>query len=180
MKPFKFRVVNVVASGNLGMRLDLDAIARTFPNAKHAPGAFPGLVFRLEKPKTATLLFENGKLVCTGAKSESEAINAAYRVSQLLKNAGFKVESPKLKVVNMVASADLGHRIDLIDLYERVRDPISRLIYEPDQFPAAICRTENPHITLLIFPSGKVICAGARKTEEAAEAIKKLKKWLKK
>jgi len=37
MKPFKFRVVNVVASGNLGVRLDLDAIARAFPNAKHAP-----------------------------------------------------------------------------------------------------------------------------------------------
>jgi len=179
MKPFKFRVVNVVASGNLGMRLDLDAIARAFPNAKHAPGTFPGLVFRLEKPKTATLLFENGKLVCTGAKSESEAINAAYRVSQLLKNAGFKVESPKLKVVNMVATADLGCWIGLADLYEKARAPASRLIYEPDQFPAAICRTENPHITLLIFPNGKVVCIGARKTEEAAEAIKKLKKWLK-
>jgi len=68
MKPFKFRVVNVVASGNLGVRLDLDTIARAFPNARHTPGVFPGLVFRLEKPKTATLLFENGKLVCTGGK----------------------------------------------------------------------------------------------------------------
>jgi len=66
MKTFKFRVVNVVVSGSLGVRIDLDAIARAFPNARYAPGAFPGLVFRLEKPKTATLLFENGKLVCAG------------------------------------------------------------------------------------------------------------------
>jgi len=82
MKPFKFRVFNVVVSGSLGVGLDLDAIARVFPNARHASGAFLGPVFKLEKPKTATLLFENGKLVCTGAKSESEAINAAYRVLQ--------------------------------------------------------------------------------------------------
>ena len=79
----------------------------------------------------------------------------------------------------MVASADLGYWIGLADLYERARVPASRLIYEPEQFPAAICRTENPHITLLIFPNGKVVCIGARKTEEAAEAIKKLKEWLK-
>lgn len=36
MKFFKFRIVNVAASGNLGVRLDLDAIARTFPNARYA------------------------------------------------------------------------------------------------------------------------------------------------
>jgi len=37
MKPFKFRVVNVVVLGNLGVRLDLDAIARAFPNASTRP-----------------------------------------------------------------------------------------------------------------------------------------------
>ena len=62
MKPFKFRVVNVVASGNLGVGLDLDAIARAFPNARYAPGVFPGLVFRLENPKQQHFCLRTGSL----------------------------------------------------------------------------------------------------------------------
>jgi len=34
---------------------------------------FPGAIFRLRKPKTVTLLFGTGKMVCVGAKSEKEA-----------------------------------------------------------------------------------------------------------
>ncbi|RLI05641.1 TATA box-binding protein, partial [Candidatus Bathyarchaeota archaeon] len=69
-------IENVVASATLEHSVDLDAITKLFPTAEYRPEQFPGLVFRLKKPKTATLIFNSGKMVCTGAKSETQAIKA--------------------------------------------------------------------------------------------------------
>ena len=43
------------------------------PGVEYRPEKFPGLVFRLKKPKTAILIFSTGKMVCTGAKSENDS-----------------------------------------------------------------------------------------------------------
>ena len=68
------RIENVVASALLDQKLDLNAIVKGVPGVEYCPEKFPGLVFRLRKPKTATLIFRTGKMVCTGAKSEKEVI----------------------------------------------------------------------------------------------------------
>ena len=62
-------IQNVVASGTLNQRVDLNAVAKSYPNVEYRPKLFPGLVFRLKRPKTATLIFSTGKMVYTGAKS---------------------------------------------------------------------------------------------------------------
>ncbi len=56
-----------MASANLGIELDLTELALNLNGAEYEPETFPGLIFRLKEPKTATLLFRSGKLVCTGA-----------------------------------------------------------------------------------------------------------------
>jgi TATA-box binding protein (TBP) (component of TFIID and TFIIIB) len=50
--------------------LDLNQITKNFVDVEYHPDQFPGLVFRLKTPKTATLIFSSGKMVCTGAKRE--------------------------------------------------------------------------------------------------------------
>src|SRR6267143_278882 len=65
----KIKIENVVASTSLGEQLDLQAIALALGGAEYEPEQFPGLIYRLKEPKTATLLFRSGKVVCTGAKS---------------------------------------------------------------------------------------------------------------
>ena len=65
----KMNIENVVASTSLGQELDLNAIEDALDGAEYNPQQFPGLVYRLKEPKTATLLFRSGKVVCTGAKS---------------------------------------------------------------------------------------------------------------
>ena len=67
-------IVNVVASASVDQKMDLNEITKKFPETEYNPEQFPGLVFRLTKPKTATLIFRTGKMVCTGAKSEELAI----------------------------------------------------------------------------------------------------------
>jgi len=66
-------IVNVVATATIDQKLDLCKIQEKFPETEYHPKQFPGLVFRLKNPKTATLLFRTGKMVCTGSKSEEMA-----------------------------------------------------------------------------------------------------------
>ncbi|RLI44325.1 TATA box-binding protein, partial [Candidatus Bathyarchaeota archaeon] len=51
------RIENVVASASLNQRIDLKAVVKSYPGVEYRPEQFPGLVFRLKKPKTATLIF---------------------------------------------------------------------------------------------------------------------------
>ena len=87
-------------------RVDLNAVVKSYPGVEYRPDLFPGLVFRLKSPKTATLIFSSGKMICTGAKSEKESRRAIMKVAKELKKDGIIIISkPDLKVVNIVASA---------------------------------------------------------------------------
>ncbi|MBT4835097.1 hypothetical protein HON86_00560 [Candidatus Woesearchaeota archaeon] len=63
--------MNIIGTIDLGIKLDLNKI-KTHKDAEYNPNKFPGLVYRLKNPKTSYLLLENGKIICTGAKSEEE------------------------------------------------------------------------------------------------------------
>ncbi len=83
-------VQNIVATSNLGMEIDLNAIAIGLSSEKveYEPEQFPGLVYRLDEPKVVVLLFGSGKLVCTGAKKPSDVEQAVEKITQELKAAG--------------------------------------------------------------------------------------------
>src|SRR5256885_9352333 len=107
-------IENVVASATLKQQIDLNAIVRVFPGVEYRPEQFPGLVYRLKKPKTATLIFSSGKMVCTGAKSERQARKAVLKVVDELKRDGIVIlGKPDITVQNIVASAGLGGFIHL-------------------------------------------------------------------
>ena len=76
----KINIQNIVASGSVGMDLNLNTLAMKLPNTEYEPEQFPGLVYKLggkESNLNATfLLFSNGKIVCTGTKSEEHAHKA--------------------------------------------------------------------------------------------------------
>jgi len=78
-------IENVVASATVDQKIDLVNITKKFPDTEYHPDQFPGLVFRIKTPKTATLIFRTGKMVCTGAKSEEMARNAVKTVVQKLR-----------------------------------------------------------------------------------------------
>ena len=170
------RIENVVASASLNQRFDLNAIVRENPGVEYNPKKFPGLVFRIKRPKTAILIFRTGKMVCTGAKSEKEAKRAVKKVVRELKKSGIIIiGKPEIKVVNMVASANLFGRIEL----EGAAYSLGRTMYEPEQFPGLIYRMDEPTVVILIFASGKIVCTGATREEDVYEAVAKLHKKLK-
>ncbi|MGA8856544.1 MAG: TATA box-binding protein, partial [Candidatus Bathyarchaeia archaeon] len=59
-------IENVVATATIHQNIDLNSIVRVFPGVEYRPEQFPGLVYRLKKPKATTLIFGSGKMVCTG------------------------------------------------------------------------------------------------------------------
>ncbi|MEM1798270.1 MAG: hypothetical protein QXX87_03515, partial [Candidatus Jordarchaeales archaeon] len=90
-KAKSIHIENVVASVTLNQRLDLNLIAEKLPNTEFDPDQFPGLVLRLEQPKTATLIFNSGKMVCTGSKSEKDAVKAVKKIIEHLKEIGIDI-----------------------------------------------------------------------------------------
>jgi transcription initiation factor TFIID TATA-box-binding protein len=82
VKP-EIKIQNIVASGNIGMDLNLNTLAMKLDNTEYEPEQFPGLVYKLPMAKATFLLFSNGKIVCTGTKSEAE-VHAA--VAKLIEN----------------------------------------------------------------------------------------------
>ena len=164
-------IQNVVASATLNQKVDLNAVVKGYPGVEYRPEQFPGLVFRLKRPKTATLIFNSGKMVCTGAKSEKESRRAVMTVVKELKKSGIIIISkPDLKVVNIVASASLGGRIDL----EQAVTTLGKTMYEPEQFPGLIYRMDEPKVVILIFASGNLVCTGAKKEQDVYDAVHKL------
>ncbi len=171
----KVKIENVVASATLNQRIDLKAVVKSYPGVEYRPEQFPGLVFRLKRPKTATLIFNSGKMVCTGAKSEKEARGAVMKVIRELKKSGIVIiGKPELKIQNIVASANLGGMIDL----EKSAFTLGKTMYEPEQFPGLIFRMDDPKVVILLFASGKLVCTGAKKEEDVYKAVEKLHKRL--
>jgi transcription initiation factor TFIID TATA-box-binding protein len=164
-------IQNVVAAATLNQKVDLNAVVKSFPGVEYRPEQFPGLVFRLKRPKTATLIFSSGKMVCTGAKSEKESRRAVMTVVKELKKGGIIIiGKPDLKVVNIVASASLGGRIDL----EQAVTTLEKTMYEPEQFPGLIYRMDEPKVVILIFASGNLVCTGGKKEQDVYDAVHKL------
>ncbi|KKK61329.1 hypothetical protein LCGC14_3015410, partial [marine sediment metagenome] len=168
-------IVNVVASATIDQRLDLNDIVKKFPDVEWHPEQFPGAVFRLRSPKTATLIFRTGKMVCTGAKSEEIARKAVKKVVQLLRKGKIKIKNEAtVTIQNIVASINLGGRVHL----EETARSLPRSMYEPEQFPGLIHRMLDPKTVILIFTSGKLVCTGAKTEKDVFRSVNNLHSML--
>ena len=82
IKP-KITVQNIVASGSINLKLNLNFLAVEMENTEYEPEQFPGLVYKILEYNATFLLFSNGKLVCTGTKNKQQLEES---MKQLLKD----------------------------------------------------------------------------------------------
>ena len=164
----KITIQNVVATADAGRGLDLARIGRTIEAAQYDPGNFPGLCIRTEEPRGSVLLFSTGKAVCTGAKSAEKAAEVVGMVFGLLRQYGLDGgDAPPVRVCNVVATADMGRRIRLAS----AAVSLPRSMYEPEMFPGLVHRIMDPRAVLLLFSTGKAVCAGAESGNDAERAV---------
>jgi len=163
-----YRIENIVATAEFGIKINLDRLAERIAGAEYNPEAFPGLIIR--RHRSSVLLFSTGKAVITGSKSEEELErNVSELITVLEKNGVAVPGKPNVKVQNIVASGSLGYDVDI----EKVALLVPDTFYEPEQFPGLIYRLNELHTVMLIFSSGKFVCTGAKNKNNVEESIKK-------
>lgn len=163
-------IENVVATATLNQNLDLNEIKKNFPLINYNPREFPGAVFKINSPKTTTLIFRTGNLVCTGAKSEKHTFLGINNVIEKLRSKIQIKNNPKISIQNIVTTANLGGTI----LIENAAQILPRSMCEPDQFLGLIHRTLNPKSVLLLFASGKLICTEGKSSSQAFQVISQI------
>ncbi len=89
-------IQNIVASGDLHTNIDLNMAAIVMEYAMYEPEVFPGLIYRMQDPKTVFLIFSTGRIVCTGAKKKEIVREAVKKLNKEVRELG-------------VAKKDLGN-----------------------------------------------------------------------
>ncbi len=167
---YKIKIVNIVASAQIGEDIDLNRIDREVKGAVYKQKQFPGLVLRVREPKTATLIFRSGKIICTGSKSVKDVNRAIKQVVNILSDLGISViQNSEIKVQNIVASADLGVNLNLNAI--AIGLGLENVEYEPEQFPALVYRLSNPRVVMLIFGTGRVVITGGKSIDDVMMAV---------
>ena len=167
-----YKIENVVATVNVEIieKIDLIHIASNLADVEYNPERFPGLVMRIQKPRSTFLIFSTGKMVVTGLRKASEAENAVLQAVKNIRKTGVMIANPEITIQNIVASGDLHTNIDL----NMAAIVMEYAMYEPEVFPGLIYRLQDPKTVFLIFSTGRIVCTGAKNKEIVKEAVRKL------
>ncbi|MDD2666386.1 MAG: TATA-box-binding protein [Methanocellales archaeon] len=164
------KVENVVANARFADKFDLPLIESKLDSAVYDKNKFPGLVYHLNQPKAAFLIFGTGKIVCTGVKSVDDVKVVINNVAEELRSMGIAVEkNPEFVIQNIVASADLGSELNLNAI--AIGLGLENIEYEPEQFPGLVYRVEEPKIVVLIFGSGKLVVTGGKTLSDCEKGV---------
>lgn len=172
-KESSYKVQNIVATTSLGKPVPLTKLARKQANTEYNPETFPGLVLRIQEPKSAVLVFSSGNLVCTGTKSVSQVRKVVDEVIRKLKKINVDISlKPKIQVQNIVASGMINLKLNLNFLALEMKNTE----YEPEQFPGLVYKLEEPPATFLLFTNGKLVCTGTKNKKQLEESMDQILK----
>jgi transcription initiation factor TFIID TATA-box-binding protein len=104
-KKYDVTVENIVASASIDANLNLEEITFLLENAEYEPEQFPGLVYRISKPRVAFLLFSSGKIICTGARTVEDIYTSQDKLKEKLESIGIKIKSGPAKASTTKTSA---------------------------------------------------------------------------
>lgn len=157
---------NVVATALVGVKIDLRLLARKARNCEYKPSRFAAAIMRIREPRTTALIFASGKIVVTGAKSESQSRLASRKFAKVVYKCGFdKARFNNFKIHNLVATCSLSFRVNLVR-FAHSQAHYKFIQFEPELFPALVYRMLSPKVTLLVFANGRVVVQGAKLREE--------------
>ena len=84
-----FKIQNMVGSCDVKFPIRLEGLVLTHSQfSSYEPELFPGLIYRMVKPRIVLLIFVSGKVVLTGAKVRAEIYEAFDNIYPILK--GFR------------------------------------------------------------------------------------------
>ena len=99
-----FKIQNIVGSCDIKFPIRLEGLASRHHNfSSYEPELFPGLIYRMIKPKIVLLIFVSGKIVLTGAKVREEIYQAFEMIYPVLQGTFFfsAIGMPRSKFANI-------------------------------------------------------------------------------
>lgn len=170
----KVKPVNIVASVQFNMQghVGLMDLAERLKLRYH-PELFPGAVYKAGNGATI-LIFSTMKAVCTGCRSVEQVYKAVSELKDRLLDVGVRVDTPLIRIVNIVARVKFYFEVDL----DRAGEVLPHALYEPERFPGLILRVNKHGWTALIFRNGETIILGAKSMEEVEKAAQTIRRML--
>lgn len=170
-------IVNIVASGNLGLELDLNSLYDDLDveNIQYEPEQFPGLQIRFTDDGPVIILFSSGSYTIVGVKS-NEQLQTLYNCLQVTLgelgiNYGSKEGQPEIQ--NLICKDELGREIDLDTLV--IALGFENVEYEPEQSPFVYYWPEDADCLITIPTNGQCIITGVKTLAEAEAAFNNFK-----
>jgi transcription initiation factor TFIID TATA-box-binding protein len=165
------RITNVISTANLQQPVDAQMFNQ-YSWGRYDTEIYGGRCGYIKDVgmRGRVTIFLSGKMISTGAERITQSLEQLNQAKVLLLEAGLiRNIALQPKVQNIVATTDLGSRLD----FSMLLSQISNYIYEPETFPGIIYRTANGP-TALIFSSGKLVIAGSKSDRELQDTSKDL------
>ncbi len=166
-----YKVVNVVATCDIGQRIQLEPIAEL------DGGLYDFDTYRCAYLKDDVMygkvnIFGTGKLISIGTRTHEQAEADLRHVVERLHETGLVGPTAvKAKIRNVVAVSDLGRRLDLNVLAQED----DNVVYDPESFPGAVYVSPSGlKFSALIFASGKVVIIGIKEIDKVSHAVSEL------
>jgi len=161
-------IQNVISTVNLGCQLDIKKIGLQARNAEYNPKRCSPAIMRIREPRTTALIFNSGKMVCYGSKSEEDSRLAVRKYVKILQKLGFNALFLDFKITNILASYDVKFPIRLESL---ILTHAQFSSYEPELFPGLVYKMVKPRVVLLVFVNGKIVLTSAKIIQDIYDAF---------
>jgi transcription initiation factor TFIID TATA-box-binding protein len=168
-------IENIIATANLHQEIDLEKIAQQLPKISFDPGENPAVVFHFDQEKSAVLLSEHGKIVCTGTTSMIDAERFIEKVVEQLQEFDQTIEHPEVSLHQIVATADLLQSISLDLLIDHF--PKEKITYNPQINPWLQYEYDN-HLSILFLATGKMVFTGKKDKSQLSTIYETVKDTL--
>jgi len=163
------RVVNVVATANLGQEIDLDRVGLVV-GGRYDPESYHCAYLKAPPIRGRVIIFASGKMIGVGTKTLAEARDDLGFAARILNREGISRSSTlTVTIQNIVTTFDLDEVLDLVGLNAELEESV----YDPEVFPGLAWKPGDFPAHLLIFGSGKVV-ASVKTMKDAARVTKYL------
>lgn len=156
--PNDVRISNIVGTALFNCTIDLTKLAWAV-NGDYDPAAFAAEQIRLLRPAATALVFHSGRLVTTGATSESAALSSIWIFFRKIKAFFPEAIIQRVEIQNIVASSYLGMNVRLDELAKKYA---LDAIFDSSLFPGLRLHLKTPSVTAFLFAKGRVVLTGAK------------------
>ncbi len=167
MEIIPYKIVNIIASMNIGERFHLQEVHEVLKNSEYDPEFYHALKYKNKNPKVTILVHKKGKIIFCGAKSEEEIKIAKENFFFDLKTIGYHPQNNPIHIDNLVLIGNLNKEMNL-DKIAISRDGTQ---YEPEIFPGLFLRNVNPKFTAILFKSGKFSVTGINEKKQIPQIL---------